>query len=175
MADEQASSQNPISKAIKYTDPSIPILNDTSISIDVKPTLCNSFTTVSLLICILFLEFSIGWGWVIQASVKNQTMIYYGDISSYQFRALNEIFLYIYVPTGLLGCYLCYKNLRLSLTLASIFLIIGSVLQYISANNYYLHLSANFVMGLSQGFIFPAPAVIAQRYFSVKREAVILT
>lgn len=105
---------------------------------------------------------------MVQASTKRQTIIYYDGISSQQFRSLNEIYLYIYIITGPIGIYIIDKKFSLGIFLACFFQGIGSILLYFSASNFWLNFYSNAFVALAQSLMFPAPAFMAERYFSKK-------
>ena len=98
--------------------------NETQKQLDTK----YKISTACILIIAIWLEFGCGWIWMVQASTKRQTIIYYDDITTAAFRSLNEIWLYVYLVTGPLGIYIIDKNFRLGIFLACFFQGIGSIL-----------------------------------------------
>lgn len=73
--------------------------------------------------------------------------------------------MYVYIPTGPVGCYLIDKHFKLAIFISAATISAGSILSYFAGNNYNLCLTANILMGLCQGTIFPAAGFMANRYF----------
>jgi MFS family permease len=133
-----------------------------------------SLSRWSLFLCVSWVNFGIGWVWLAQASSEIQSHIFYENITPVQFRLLNEIFLYVYIPIGPVGCYLIDKHFKLAIFISAATLSAGSVLSYFAGNSYNLALTANFIMGLCQATTFPASAFMANRYFPEKLVQVIV-
>ena len=133
-----------------------------------------SLSRWSLLLCVLWVNFGIGWVWLVQASSEIQSYIFYGNITPVEFRLLNEIFLYVYIPIGPVGCYLIDKHFKLAIFISAATISAGSVLSYFAGDSYDLALAANILMALCQGTIFPAAGFMANRYFPEKLVQVIV-
>lgn len=121
-----------------------------------------------LLITVFWLQFGCGWQWMVQASTERQTKIYYGDISSEQYRLLNEIYLYVYIFTGPIGMYIVDRHFTLGVFLGSFFQGIGSIVIFFAKSNYWFHFSANALCAFAQCLLFPCPGLMAEKYFSKK-------
>lgn len=81
---------------------------------DIPTSSFDSMTAWCLLICNLCLQFGAGYNWIINSSIQKQSEIYFNNIEGYSYRVLNELWLYLYIGNGILGIYICQKNLRLS-------------------------------------------------------------
>ena len=80
--------------------------------------------TWALFICVLWMQFGVAYAWVTNFSFSVQTKMLY-NISGYKFRVLNEVMLYVYASSGLLGTYLSGINLKLNILLACVLLSVG--------------------------------------------------
>ena len=58
---------------------------------------------------------------------------------------------------------------------ACVFLSSGSIVVYLSDNNYWVYLGGNIILSFGQTHLFACPATIADRYFSSSQESFILT
>ena len=127
-----------------------------------------------LLLSILFCEFGIGWCWLSQASTYRESMIYYSDLSSLQYRILNEEFLYIYFLFAPFGCWLVDKKFSFSVFWGAATLSLGAIGQYFAGNDFNLKIAANFILSMSQITVFPSPGFIADRYFPKRLRSVVV-
>ena len=131
-----------------------------------------SFAAWMVFIVSIWTNFGCGWMWSSNFATQKQTELYY-NIDGYAFRVLNECFLYTYTITGFYGTYLAGKNLQLNMILSTVLLSIGSIIVYFSGNNYWVYLLGNIFGSLSQAHLFAGPATIADRYFSLKLNALV--
>ena len=129
-------------------------------------TLYEKLVIWTLFICTVWLNFGCGYSWSSNFATEKQTTMYY-KISGYKYRVLNEIFLYVYTVYGHVGTYLSGKNLKLNMILACVLLSSGSIMIYLSENNYWFYFAGNAVLSLSQAHLFAASPTIADRYFPV--------
>lgn len=124
----------------------------------------------------LLCQFIGAYVWLTQSAIEKETKIFYhSSMSSYEYRLLNEGYLYIYILTGAFGTYYCGKNLLVSTIIPPFCLTIGVIIIYMAGGNYWYSILGHFFASLAQAFMFPAPATIADRYFSKSQEPYILT